>query len=82
MTSRATALKRTDDPGWAFVASLSDEEMALVLGSHVETLPAAIQKLREGGAKPDRSQPSPQTTSGPPERVALATTTKQTGVRT
>jgi hypothetical protein len=53
MTSRATALKRTGDPGWAFVA-VSDEEMAQVLGSHVETLPAAIQKLREGGAMPDR----------------------------
>jgi hypothetical protein len=46
--------RSSKDPGWKYLASLSEQQVAILIGGHVETLESAIKKLAAGGARPDR----------------------------
>jgi hypothetical protein len=55
---QAMAAKRKADAGWAFVATLSTQQVATLVGTHVENVTGAVRKLAEGGAKPDQAMKS------------------------
>jgi hypothetical protein len=53
---KAEAGKHPKDPGWKFIASCTVEQIATIVGSHVENMAGACKKLSEGGAKPDQKK--------------------------
>jgi hypothetical protein len=51
---KAEAGKRSKDPGWKYVAGLTVEQIAVLVGSHVEVMSGAVKMLAKGGAVSDR----------------------------
>ena len=44
------------DPGWRWLAALDDDQVAIVVGSHVETVDSACAMLARGGAPADKDR--------------------------